>query len=81
MKKTFITFGQDHIHKVGGIIFDKDCVAIINHDDDVSGRDLAFKIFGTKFCFEYPEEYWNDDRMFRYPRGYIEVPGYESGQR
>ena len=73
--KTFVTFGQAHVHVINGVIFDKDCVAIVNGD-----RAKVFKLFGTKFCFEYPEEHWVSDgpmaqarRMKYFPRGYIEV--------
>ena len=30
--KTYVTFGQDHIHRVNGQLLDKDCVAIVNGD-------------------------------------------------
>lgn len=66
--KTFVTFGQDHAHSINGKTFDKDCVAVVNGD-----RDRVFEIFGPKFSFEYPEEYWDDEKMRYFPRGYIEV--------
>ena len=72
--KTYITFGFDHIHKVNGKVFDKDCVAVIESDSAKEGRELAFKYFSDKFCFEYPEGHWNADKdMKYYPRGYVEV--------
>ena len=66
--KTFVTFGQEHIHHINGKTFDKDCVAIVEGD-----RAKVFEIFAGKFCFEYPEDRWNDSSMKYYPRGYIEV--------
>lgn len=66
--KTFVTFGQEHIHILDGVVYDKDCVAVVNGD-----RERVFELFGPKFCFEYPEEYWNDSKMEYFPRGYIEV--------
>ena len=66
--KTYVTFGQEHIHKVNGNTIDKDCVAIVNGD-----RDKVFEIFGPKFCFTYSEEYWDESKMKYFPRGYIEV--------
>ena len=71
--KTYITFGQDHIHQFNGKIFNKDCVAVINHEKPEEGRELAFKYFGPKFCFEYPEKHFKMDSMHYYPRGFIEV--------
>jgi hypothetical protein len=67
--KTFVTFGQSHVHSIDDKTFDKDCVAVVNGD-----RDKVFEIFGPKFCFEYPEDFWDESKMMKYfPRGYIEV--------
>jgi hypothetical protein len=67
--KTFVTFGQSHVHDINGKTFDKDCVAVVEGD-----RDRVFEIFGDDFCFEYPEQFWDDSKMKTYfPRGYIEV--------
>lgn len=67
--KTFVTFGQTHVHSIDGKTFDKDCVAVVEGD-----RDKVFEIFGPKFCFEYPEEHWDESKMMQYfPRGYIEA--------
>lgn len=71
--KTFVTFGQDHIHQIGDKIFNRDCVAIIEGPSAEENREKAFEIFGPKFCFEYPEEFWSEDKMKFFPRGYIEV--------
>jgi len=66
--KTYVTFGYDHVHDINGKIFDKDCVAVVNGD-----RAKVFELFGREFCFEYPENYWDDGSIIFYPRGYIEV--------
>jgi hypothetical protein len=66
--KTFVTFGQVHVHCVNGKIFNKDCVAVVNGD-----RAKVFEIFGSQFCFEYPEDLWDETLMRYFPRGYIEV--------
>ncbi len=72
--KTYVTFGFDHIHKVNGKVFDKDCIAVIECRDAKEGREMAFEYFDDKFCFEYPEGYWDADKdMSYYPRGYINV--------
>jgi len=71
--KTYVTFGFDHAHAVVGRTFDKACVAVIHCDDAAQGRELAFAYFGKEFCFEYPEERWDEESMKYYPRGYIEV--------
>ena len=71
--KTYVTFGQDHTHRVNGKTFDCDCVAVIHCDNAEDGRNKAFEYFGRKFCFEYPEEHFNHSSMYHYPRGLIEV--------
>lgn len=66
--KTYVTFGQDHVHTINGKIFDADCVAIVNGD-----RTAVFELFGPKFSLEYPEGSWDEEKMKYFPRGYIEV--------
>jgi hypothetical protein len=74
MAKTYVTFGQVHRHEIAGEVFDKDCVAVLVHPDDVNGRDLAFDLFGRKFCFEYSEdEFLRSVRMDYFPRGLISI--------
>jgi len=77
--KTYVTFGFDHAHCVSGIIFDADCVAVINHDKREDGRPLAFEIFGKYFCFEYPECFFDFKSMHYYSRGIIGVDPYVVG--
>lgn len=31
--KTYVTFGQAHVHRINGKTFDADCVACIEHSD------------------------------------------------
>lgn len=46
----YVTFGQTHIHKVKGRIFDKDCVAVIRSQSEASARRRAFQLFGRQWC-------------------------------
>ena len=69
--KTYVTFGQNHVHHINGKVFDKDCVAIVQGD-----REKVFELFGPKFCFEYPQDMWNlknTNAMKYFPRGYMNV--------
>ena len=66
--KTYVTFGQSHIHQINGKIFNKVCVAIVD-----GGREKVFELFGNKFCFEYPENKWDESKMHFFPNGYVEV--------
>lgn len=67
--KSYVTFGQNHRHEIGGVVFDKDCVAVVEGD-----RATVFEIFGPKFCFEYSEMGNSLPDMKYFPRGMIEVP-------
>lgn len=71
--RTYITFGQSHTHSINGKTLDKDCVAVISGPSAAENRQKAFELFGNKFCFEYPEEYWDEDKLKYFKRGYIEV--------
>ena len=71
--KTYITFGQVHIHRVNNKTFDKDTVAVINHSTDRCGRDVAFELFGDKFHNEYSENTWSEDLLDYFPKGLVEV--------
>lgn len=72
--KTYVTFGQNHVHSINGKTFDKDCVAVIESESAARGRELAFQLLGVRFCFEYPEDRWNEEEQLKFfPRGYIEL--------
>ena len=73
--KTFVTFGFDHIHRINGIIFDHNCVAVVD-----GGRKMVFELFGDKFCFEYSEDRWDEQKIKYFPRGYIRVRGRDEAQ-
>lgn len=69
--RTFVTFGQDHIHKANGKVFDNNCVAVIEAENYEAGRALAFKLFSAKFCMAHPEEHLGKITLEWYPRGLI----------
>lgn len=71
--KTYITFGFDHIHTIDGQIFDKNCVAVITTESAQKGRERAFELFGNKWCFEYPEANWKEEKLIYFPRGYVYI--------
>ena len=73
MPKTYVTFGQNHVHRVNGKTFDCECVAVINCPDHLTGRAKTFEYFNSKFRFEYHEDQWTTDKAQYFPRGFIEV--------
>jgi hypothetical protein len=71
MTKTYITFGQSHLHRINGVTSDCDCVAEVNLPEE-----QAREFFMPKFCFSYTEEQFKakeEDMMDFYPRGIISV--------
>lgn len=73
MPKKYVTFGQNHIHKFNNKTFDNNCVAVIECESSIDGRNKAFKLFGDKFCFTYFENLFDFDSLKYFPRGLIEV--------
>lgn len=71
--KTYITFGQDHRHEIDDKVFDHNCVAVIHSENASKGREIAFKVFGPEFCFEYPEKHFDMESMHYFPRGFIDA--------
>lgn len=75
LMKIYITFGQAHAHRVNNQTFDKDSVAEIQCKDHAHGREIAFDLFGPKFCFSYEEHEIKRKEKFMsfFPRGIIKA--------
>ena len=71
--KIYVTFGQAHTHRINNKTFDCDCVAVLEDESPTKGREKVFETFGTKFCFEYPEQFFDHSTMKHFPRGFINV--------
>lgn len=72
--KAYITFGQDHTHRVLGHTFDCDCLAIVQGVDHNHCRELAFRIFGDRWHNCYSQEDYDAQRASfdkYFPRGAI----------
>lgn len=67
----YISFGQDHGHKLGNQVFDKDCIAEIPCKTIAEGRKIAFDLFGGKFFTSYIKDELPDLKHF--PRGIIKT--------
>ena len=65
----YITFGQIHVHNVNGMVFDKDCVGVINGETPEQCDQMAFDLFQGRF-HKYAAEM---PKMKYFPRGLIEV--------
>lgn len=53
MQEYFISFGQNHIHKMGDDIFNADNLCCIEAETEGQARAFAFHIFGPKFSMVY----------------------------
>lgn len=73
MAKHYVTLGQGHVHSIGGKTLDKDSVVVFEAENARAGREKAFEMFDSKFCFDYHGEEWNPENIKYFPRGYIEV--------
>lgn len=72
--KTYVTFGQTHVHSINGKTFDKDSIAVIEAKDSDEGRSKTWEYFGSKFFTTYSELQWKEDEQLSwFPRGYINV--------
>lgn len=69
--KVYVTFGQSHIHDIAGKIFDKNCVAMIECENETDGRNIANDVFDRKWCWLYTNE--SDITLVYYPRGIIKL--------
>lgn len=63
-----ITFGQSHVHKIGGTTLDRNVVA------RVRDRDHAFALFGPVWAFEYREGELSPEKIAQFfPRGIVDL--------
>jgi len=69
--KTLVTFGQsnNHIHRINNLVFDKNCVAVVNGDEE-----KVKEVFGKKYSMAYLESNFDYNSIEFFPRGYIAVP-------
>lgn len=73
MAKHYVTFGQGHAHNIKGKLLHPNTVARFEAKNAQEGREKAFEVFGSKFCFEYHENEWNEDDMKYFPNGYTDL--------
>ena len=67
--KQIVTFGQDHMHIIDGIILNKDCLAIIEGD-----KQKVKDMFGQKYSNCYLDANFDGNNLQFYPNGFIDVP-------
>ena len=71
--KTYVTFGREQVHTIGGKVFDKDCVAVIEAESVREGKDKVLHYFGGKFFGIYSEKTWKYPELSYFSRGYIHM--------
>lgn len=73
--KIYISFGQLHRHVLGGVIFDKDCIAVIEVEGGETGEALASKLFGRKYSTIYSQRTVSKPKFMElFSRGLVEIP-------
>ena len=70
--KFYISFGQNHVHKLNGKVIDNDCLLLIHADDHQEARKWAFAEFGTKWSMVYDEKQMKE-YLHYFPRGIIHI--------
>lgn len=69
MKKYYFTFGQIHRHVINKVVYDRNCVVLIEAKNSNAAREKMFKTFGPKWSFQYN----NLPDMSFFPRGVIKL--------
>lgn len=64
MTTCYFTFGQNHVHRLNGVMWDKDVVCKITAEDPC---DVMFATFGANWSMQYDQP----PRMDLFPRGII----------
>lgn len=72
MNKYYITFGQAHVHSVGGRTFDRDCLAEIKAESREEAHKTAMEVFNGKFHNCHSEDKL-PEVLHYYPRGVIKL--------
>ena len=72
MNKYYITFGQIHVHSIGGKTLDKDSLAMIEAETNGEAHEIAMDIFNGKFHNCYNENKLAEIIEY-FPRGVIKV--------
>lgn len=73
MPRHYVTFGQDHAHRVNGITLDCDTVACYIAKDAIDGRNKAFEYFGDKFFTDYHDEAFDKKDLKYFPKGVVVI--------
>ena len=68
MKTYYIAFGQNHTHKLNGVILDNNCFIEIRAKNNSIAMDYAFSTFGQKWRMIYSMGHF--DKSY-YPRGCV----------
>lgn len=78
MPRHYVTFGQQHTHRINGITLDCDSVASYEATDARDGINKAFEYFGGDFFTDYHAESFNMEDLKYFPRGIVNIDEPES---
>ncbi len=73
MPKHYVTFGQQHTHRVNGKTLDCDTVACYEAANHGEGRHKAFDLFGDKFFTDYHDTSFDMESLQYFPKGIVNI--------
>ena len=73
MSRHYVTFGQEHTHRINGITLDCDTVACYDAINADAGRRLAFDTFGDKFFTDYHGDKFPMEDLHYFPKGIVNI--------
>lgn len=73
--KLYVTFGQgQRIHKINGVVYDKNCVCVITASTKEIARKFVREYFDENYSMEYVEKDFKKEWINKYyPRGLIHI--------
>lgn len=74
MNNYYVTFGQEHTHRINNKTYDCDSVLLVQAENEISARIELNKMFSGKWSSIYTEEfYWKKEMNNYFPRGILNL--------
>jgi hypothetical protein len=73
----YLTFGPAQRVEWEEKVYNHQCVAVVNHNDEQEAEKLIEKVFRGRYNAIYKDDEWNANDIVNYPRGYVFLRYYE----
>ncbi len=70
MSTFYISFGQDHVHKIDGVTLDCDILLKVVAPSEGEARERVFAAIGKRWFTSYTEDTVDFEH---FPRGFVEI--------